>query len=253
MTRTHSILMSVAAIAAALFIAQPSYAQRIHNVVLVHGAFADGSGWQPVYQRLVRKGFKVSVVQEPETSLEADVEATRRVIDLQDGPVVLVGHSWGGQVITEAGADDKVKALVYLAALMPDVGESTEKLETMQQFQPPNHDVKKTTDDYFYLDPSKYREDFAADSPKPLADFMANSQVFLSALAFKTAAKAAAWKDKPSWMVVPDKDRTINPDLERWMAKRAGAKVIEVPGSSHTVFLSHPDTVVAVIEKAAGR
>jgi pimeloyl-ACP methyl ester carboxylesterase len=173
------------------------------------------------------------------------------VIDLQDGPVVLVGHSWGGQVVTEAGADDKVKALVYLAGLMPDVGESTEKLETMPQFPPPNNDVKTTQDGYFYLDPAKYREDFAADSPKPLADFMANSQVLLSAQAFKTPAKAAAWKDKPSWMVVPGKDRTINPDLERWMAKRAGATVIEVPGSSHTVFLSHPDIVVSVIEKAA--
>jgi pimeloyl-ACP methyl ester carboxylesterase len=229
------------------------HADTLKNVVLVHGAFADGSGWRPVYDRLVAKGFHVSVVQEPETSLAEDVAATRRVIDMQDGPVVLVGHSWGGQVVTEAGADPKVKSLVYLAGLMPDVGESTEKLETMPQFPPPNDDVKATSDGYFYLDPARFRADFAADSPRALTDFMAHSQVLLSEEAFKTPAKAAAWKDKPSWFVVPGKDKTINPDLERWMAKRAGSKVTNVPGSSHTVFLSHPDIVVSVIEAAAGR
>jgi pimeloyl-ACP methyl ester carboxylesterase len=228
-----------------------AHAEPIHNVVLVHGAFADGSGWQPVYQRLVAKGYHVSIVQEPETSLVADVAATRRVIDQQPGPVVLVGHSWGGQVITEAGADPKVKRLVYLAALMPKAGESTATLETMKRFPPPNNDVKQTADGFFYLDPAKYHADFAADSPKPLADFMAASQVYLSVAAFKAPAKTAAWETKPSWMVIPTADKTINPDLERWMAARAKAKVTEVPGSSHTVFLSHPDTVVAVIEDAA--
>ncbi|MGN6479457.1 alpha/beta fold hydrolase, partial [Luteibacter sp.] len=138
-------------------------AEPIRNVVLVHGAFADGSGWGAVYDRLVAKGYHVSIVQEPETSLEEDVAATRRVIDQQDGPVVLVGHSWGGQVITDAGADPKVKALVYLAALMPDVGESTATLETKPQFPPPNSDVKLTPDGFFYMDPTKYHANFAAD------------------------------------------------------------------------------------------
>lgn len=220
-------------------------------VVLVHGAFADGSGWRAVHDRLVAKGYTVAIVQEPETSLAADVAATRRVIDMQTGPVVLVGHSWGGQVITEAGIDPKVKSLVYLAALMPAAGESTATLETMKRFPPPNQDVKKTADGYFFLDPAKFREDFAADSSAEVAQIMASSQVMLAEAAFKTPAKASAWKTKPSWMVVPTADKTINPDLERWMAARAKAKVTEVPESSHTVFLSHPDVVVEVIEQAA--
>jgi pimeloyl-ACP methyl ester carboxylesterase len=222
-------------------------ATPIKSVVLVHGAFADGSGWKPVYDRLVAKGYSVSVVQEPETSLESDIAATRRVIDMADGPVVLVGHSWGGQVITGAGLDPKVKALVYLAALMPKPGESTATLETMPQFPPVNNDVKTTSDGkYFYLDPAKFRADFAADSPADLADVMAHSQVFLSVKAFKTPVTAAAWQTKPTWAVVPTADKTINPDLERWMYKRAHAQVTVVPGSSHTVFLSHPDLVVAL-------
>lgn len=248
--KTLSALIAVSALAAA---SMPAVAAPIRNVVLVHGAFADGSGWRAVHDRLVAKGYHVAIVQEPETSLAADVAATRRVIDQQDGPVVLVGHSWGGQVITEAGIDPRVKTLVYLAALMPKPGESTATLETMKRFPPPNTDVKQTADGYFYLDPARFHADFAADSPRPLADFMAASQVYLSVAAFKTPARAAAWQTKPSWMVVPTADRTINPDLERWMAARAKAKVIEVPGSSHTVFLSHPDVVVSVIEQAAGR
>jgi pimeloyl-ACP methyl ester carboxylesterase len=240
-------------LAAALIAAPAAAAQPIRNVVLVHGAFADGSGWQQVYQRLVAKGYRVAIVQEPETSLAADVAATRRVIDQQDGPVVLVGHSWGGQVITVAGADPKVKGLVYLAALMPKVGESTATLETMKRFPAPNQDVKTTVDGFFYMDPAKYHANFAADSPKALADFMATSQVYLAVDAFKEPANAAAWETKPSWSVIPTADKTINPDLERWMSARAKAKVTEVPGSSHTVFLSHPDLVVSVIEQAAGR
>lgn len=244
------------ALAMGLALATPATAaavEPIHNVVLVHGAFADGSGWRPVYDRLIAKGYHVSIVQEPETSLEEDVAAARRVIDLQDGPVVLVGHSWGGQVITDAGQDPKVKALVYLAALMPDVGESTATLETKPQFPPPNNDVKLTPDGFFYMDPSKYHANFAADSSADLAAFMAESQVFLSKKAFETPAKYAPWKTKPTWAVVPTADKTINPDLERWMYKRAKTKVTEVPGSSHTVFLSHPDVVVSIIEQAAGK
>ncbi|MET0937367.1 MAG: alpha/beta hydrolase [Luteibacter sp.] len=224
------------------------------NVVLVHGAFADGSGWRAVYDSLTSKGYKVSIVQIPETTLAADIEATKRVIDQQDGPTVLVGHSWGGQVITDAGVDAKVKALVYLAALVPDVGESTATLETNPKYPPPNDDVKKTADGkFFYMDFAKFRENFAADSSPALATFMAQSQVYLSVDAFGTPAKAAAWKTKPTYAVLPGADKTINMDLQRFMYDRAKAKVTTVPGSSHTVFLSHPDVVVKVIEEAAGK
>ncbi|MCB8882125.1 alpha/beta hydrolase [Acidisoma cellulosilytica] len=252
MTRFRSLLLAGAIGVMTGITGAHAIAAPIKNIVLVHGAFADGSGWKPVYDRLVAKGYKVSVVQEPETSLEADIAATRRVIDMADGPVVLVAHSWGGQVITGAGIDPKVKSLVYLAALMPKPGESTATLETMPQFPPPNNDVKTTPDgQYFYLDPAKYRADFAADSPASVANFMAHSQVFLSVEAFKTPVTAAAWQTKPTWAVLPTADKTINPKLERWMYDRAHAQVTVVPGSSHTVFLSHPDLVVSVIEKAA--
>ncbi|KJV34846.1 alpha/beta fold hydrolase [Luteibacter yeojuensis] len=227
-------------------------APAVRNVVLVHGAFADGAGWRAVHDALVAKGYKVSIVQNPETSLAADVEAAKRVIDMQDGPTVLVGHSWGGQVITEAGTDPKVKALVYLAAIVPDVGESTETLETLPQFPPPNNDVKKTADGrYYYMDPAKFRQNFAADSSAELAAFMAQSQVVLSVEAFATPAKAAAWKTKPVYAVLPGADHTVSMDLQKYMYDRAKAKVTKVPGSSHTVYLSHPDVVVKVIEQAA--
>jgi pimeloyl-ACP methyl ester carboxylesterase len=223
---------------------------HVKNVVLVHGAFADGSGWRAVYDSLIAKGYKVTMVQIPETSLEDDVAATKRALDLQDGPTVLVGHSWGGQVITDAGADPKVVSLVYLAAIVPDVGESTDMLEN-GKFPQPNGDVKETADHFYYMDPAKFQENFAADSPKALADFMAASQVPLSVKGFKTPAKAAPWKTKPTWAVLPLADKTVSMDLQRWMYARAHAKVTEVPGSSHTVYLSHPDVVVKVIESAS--
>lgn len=236
--------LALSAVASTAFAEPP-----IRNVVLVHGAFADGSGWQPVYERLVAKGYKVSVVQEPETSLAADIEATRRVIAQQDGPVVLVGHSWGGQIITDAGADPKVKALVYVAALVPDVGETTSSLHA--RIPAASKGVKKLSDGYLILDPAQFRADFAADLPKVQAEFLANSQVLIASEALDTPAKAAAWKDRPSYGIVAGADRTINPELERWMYKRAGAKVTEVKGSSHVVMISHPDKVAAVIEEAA--
>jgi len=240
------------AAAATLFAAAPAGAApapAIRNVVLVHGAFADGSGWRPVYDRLTAKGYNVSVVQEPETSLAEDIEATRRVLDLQDGPTVLVGHSWGGQIIAEAGTHAKVKALVFVAAIMPDVGESTSSLHA--RHPPASKGVKPTADGFLYLDAKDFHADFAHDLPKADADFMARSQVLVAASALDTPAKAAAWKDKPTYAIVAGGDRTINPVLERWMYQRAGAKVTEIAGSSHAVYLSHPDKVVAVIEAAA--
>jgi pimeloyl-ACP methyl ester carboxylesterase len=245
-------ISKIFAATALLAIPIAAQAEPIRNVVLVHGAFADGSGWRDVHDRLVAKGYRVSIVQNPETSLADDVAATQRVLDQQDGPTVLVGHSWGGQVITEAGMNPKVKSLVYLAAIVPDVGESTKTLETLPQFPPPNGDVKTTGDGkFYYMDPAKFRENFAADSSPALARFMAQSQVILSVAAFGTPAKAAAWKTKPSWAVLPGADKTVSMDLQRFMYQRAKARVTQVPGSSHTVYLSHPDVVVSVIEDAA--
>jgi pimeloyl-ACP methyl ester carboxylesterase len=249
MTRFRTILAAAAslvAVAGALpALAAP--AEPIKNVVLVHGAFADGSGWRGVYDILKAKGYRVSIVQEPETSLADDIAATNRVIDQQDGPVVLVGHSWGGQIITDAGVHPKVKALVYVAALAPDVGESTASL---QGRIPPATKAGKVLDGYVILDPAQFHADFAADLPKDLTDFMAASQVLIAASAFDTPAKAAAWKNKPSYGIVATEDRAIHPDLQRWMYKRAGGRVTEVSGS-HAVYISQPKAVADVIERAA--
>jgi pimeloyl-ACP methyl ester carboxylesterase len=246
-----SISLKSLAIAALLIsVALPAAAAdgRVNNVVLVHGAFADGSGWKAVAELLTKKGYKVSIVQEPETSLEDDVQATQRVLDQQDGPVVLVGHSYGGQVITVAGSDPRVKSLVYVAALMPEVGDSL--LSLVKTMPLPNEDIKSTKDGYLYLDPARFAADFAADLPKQTAAFMAKSQVLVSEKAFSAPASKAAWHDKPSFAIVATQDKALNPDLERWMYKRAGAKITEI-AASHAVYISKPQAVVDVIEKAA--
>lgn len=243
-------LKSLAVAALLISVALPAAAAdgRVNNVVLVHGAFADGSGWKAVAQLLTKKGYKVSIVQEPETSLEDDVQATQRVLDQQDGPVVLVGHSYGGQVITVAGSDPRVKSLVYVAALMPEVGDSL--LSLVKTMPLPNEDIKSTKDGYLYLDPARFAADFAADLPKQTAAFMAKSQVLVSEKAFSAPASKAAWHDKPSFAIVATQDKALNPDLERWMYKRAGAKITEI-AASHAVYISKPQAVVDVIEKAA--
>jgi pimeloyl-ACP methyl ester carboxylesterase len=222
---------------------------KVHNIVLVHGALADGSGWKGVYDRLTAKGYHVSIVQEPETSLEDDVAATRRVIAQQDGPVVLVGHSYGGELITQTGDDPKVKALVYVAAAVPDVGESLNNL--FEHIPSPTHDIKPTSDGYLMLDPAKFHADFAADLPARQADFMAESQVLVAAKTFDTPVTTAAWKTKPSYGIVAGKDLIAGADLERWMYARANLKVTEIPGASHSVYVSHPEKVASVIEDAA--
>src|SRR5258705_7147737 len=195
---------------------------RIRNIVLVHGAWADGSGWKGVYDILVKDGYNVSVVQEPETSFKDDVAATKRTLALQDGPCILVAHSYGGAVITEAGTDSSVAGLVYVAAHMPDAGEN--EADDGKRF--PNHPgksgaIKKTADGFTYLDPAQFHEYFAADLSPEQAGLMARSQVLNFADNFKAVITAAAWRSKPSWMVVAGADRTINPDLERWYATRA--------------------------------
>jgi len=217
------------------------------NVVLVHGALVDGSSWRAVYDILRKDGYRVSIVQEPLTSLDDDVAATKRVLDLQDGPVVLVGHSYGGTIITTAGANPKVRALVYVAALQPDAGESTGELAGRMPSQ--SNDIKSTKDGYLYLDPSKFAANFP-DLPKAQADFMATSQVPVSGAAFSAKVTVAAWHDKPSYAIVATQDRQLNPDLAHWMYKRSGAKVTEVK-ASHLVYISQPLAVAKVIEQAA--
>ena len=218
------------------------------NVVLVHGAFADGSGWMAVAKILEKDGFKVSVAQPPETSLEDDVAATNRTIDAMGGPVVLVGHSYGGIIITAAGNNAHVKSLVYVAAFQPDTGES---LGSLSAGKPPaSSGPKPSPDGFLYLDRADFHADFCADLPGPQADFMALSQVGLSVKAAGAPATTPAWKNKPSFAIVATNDRAINPDLERSMYKRAGSTVTEL-ASSHVAYISHPAEVAAVIERAA--
>ena len=225
---------------------------EVKNVVLVHGAWADGSGWKGVFDNLVKDGYKVTLVQEPETSFQDDVTAVKRILALQDGPSILVAHSYGGAVITEAGADPSVAGLVYVAAHMPDAGEKeSEDGKRFPSDLAKSGAIKKTPDGFTYVDPAQFHELFAADLPSDQAAFMARSQVLNFADNFSATITSAAWRTKPSWMLVAGSDRTINPDLERWYAKRAGSHTVEVPGASHSVYVSHPREVADVIESAA--
>lgn len=225
---------------------------RVRNIVLVHGAWADGSGWKAVYDILVKDGYNVSIVQEPETSFQDDVTAAKRILALQNGKSILVAHSYGGAVITEAGNDPSVVGLVYIAAHMPDAGES--EAQDGKRFPSDlskSNAIKTTNDGFTYLDPAQFHEYFAADLPDDQAAFMARSQVLNKAANFQAVITKAAWRTKPSWMLVAGKDRTINPDLERWYATRAKSKKVEVPGASHVVYISHPKEVATLIEEAA--
>ncbi|MBN8952579.1 MULTISPECIES: alpha/beta hydrolase [unclassified Rhizobium] len=234
---------------AASTIAFAAQAAEIKNIVIVHGALADGSGWRKAADILEKDGFKVTVVQEPITSLADDVAATNRVLDLQTGPSLLVGHSYGGMVITEAGNRPDVAGLVYVAAFQPDKGESLISLASSKPAGSMN--IRETKDgQYLYLDPATFAADFAADLPKDEAAFLAKSQVFAAKAAFTAKVGDPAWRAKKSWVVVATNDRSINPELERSMAKRAGSDVTEIKGS-HAVFASQPEKVAAVIEKAA--
>lgn len=228
-------------------------ADPVKNIVLVHGAWVDASGWKAVYQVLIRDGFKVTMVQEPETSFADDVTATKRIIDLQDGPTILVGHSYGGSIITEAGVDPNVIGLVYVAAHAPDVGEDEGELgkKTPSILAKTAGAVKTTPDGYTYLDPPEFPKLFAPDLPTEQAVLESHSQVLAASQVFNTPLTAAAWKTKPSWGVVAGSDQIINPDLERWYYARAKAHTIEIKGASHSVYESHPREVAAVIEEAA--
>jgi pimeloyl-ACP methyl ester carboxylesterase len=247
MTRKLGHIALAAAAAASL--AGTAEAQTVKNIVLVHGAFADGSGWRGVYDQLTARGYKVSIVQNPLTSFEDDVAATRRVLDRQDGPAILVGHSYGGSVITEAGADQKVAGLVYVAAFAPEVGQST--LDQYAEVPPPpNFKPEEQPDGFAYLNGEAFKAGFAADTTDSDAAFLRDSQVPIAMAALKAKVSTAAWKTKPSWYVVATEDGAIDPKLLRSTAKRIGAQTIEVPGS-HVVFLTQPKAVAEVIERAA--
>lgn len=236
------------------FVTTPVTAQKtpVRNIVLVHGAWVDGSGWKPVYDILLKDGYNVVVVQEPLTSYETDVMATRRIIDMQAGPVVLVGHSYGGSVISQAGVDPKVVSLVYVAAHMPDAGES--EAADGKKFPSDlakSSFVRSTPDKFNFLDPSAFPSYFAADLPKAQAEFEAHAQTLTAIANFGGIVTTPAWRSKPSWMIVAGADRIINPELERWYAKRANSHTVEISGASHSVYESRPVEVAAVIEKAA--
>ena len=244
--RSAAALVAIAATATSSGAGSASPA--IKNIVLVHGAFADGSGWVAVANILRRDGYTVSVAQPPETSLEDDVAATNRSINAMGGPVVLVGHSYGGIIITAAGNNEHVKSLVYVAAFQPDTGESLGSLAASKP--PASAGPRPSPDGFLYLDTTTFHADFAADLPAAQAAFMAQSQVGLAIKAAGAPATTPAWKSKPSFAIVATNDRSINPDLERSMYKRSGAKVTEL-ASSHVAYISHPAEVAAVIEQAA--
>ena len=222
----------------------------VANVVLVHGGFADGSGWRAVYDLLKQNGHQVSVVQNPTLSLEGDVAATRQVIDAQDGPVVLVGHSYGGAVITEAGTHENVAALVYIAAFAPDTGESVNTLIADPPPGAPVPPILPPTDGFLFLDREKFAASFAGDLPAERAAFMADSQVPWGVDALGGSITEPAWRTKPSWYLVATEDRMIPPPAQRVMSERAGSTVVEVSGS-HAIYLSQPAAVAALIEQAA--
>lgn len=243
-------IAAVVALSAATGAVTETNAQTVKNVVLVHGAFADGSGYKALYDQLVKKGYTVTVVQNPLTSLEDDVTATKLALDKQDGPAILVGHSWGGAVITEAGNHPKVAALVYIAAFQPDNGESA-----LQWFQtakpvPENGVLPPDEKGIVYYDKAKYHAGFCADLNKEEADFMYASQGAFHAKGFVTNITNAAWRNKPTFGIVATDDKSIVPDIQRNMYKRSNTKVIEIKGS-HVVFMSQPEKVAAVIIEAA--
>ena len=224
--------------------------EGVKNVVLVHGGFVDGSGWQGVYDVLKKDGYNVSVVQNPTTSLADDVAVTRRALAAQNGPAILVGHSYGGVVITEAGNDPKVAGLVYIAAFAPDKGESVSALIKNPPPGAPVPPILPPQDGYLFLDRTKFRASFAADVSADAAEFMADSQVPWGLEALNGAVSEPAWKTKPSWYLVSTEDQMIPPDAQRAMSKRAGSTVAEVAGS-HAVYVSQPKAVATLIAKAA--
>jgi pimeloyl-ACP methyl ester carboxylesterase len=256
--KTNSVSKLVKSVFAALLVlaawtavsAQSNAQSQVKNVVLVHGAFADGSGYKALYAALTKKGYNVTVVQNPLTSLEDDVAATNAVLDKQEGPVILVGHSWGGVVITEAGNHAKVAALVYIAALQPDSGENALQLVQSAPPAPENGMLPPDEKGIIYYSKEKFHAGFCADLSKEDAEFMYAAQGALYVKGLVTPITKAAWKDKPSFGVVATEDKSITPDVQRNMYKRSNTKVTEVKGS-HVIFISQPEKVAKVIVDAA--
>jgi pimeloyl-ACP methyl ester carboxylesterase len=243
-------LLAATALAACAAFSSNAQAAPAKSIVLVHGAFADGSGWKGVYEILKKDGYRVSIVQNSTESLEGDVAAARRVIDDENGSVVLVGHSYGGAVITEAGNDPKVAALVYIAAFAPDAGESVGALSAKPAPDASKPPILPPRDGALTLDRSRFPAAFAADVNPAVAAFMADSQIPWGLAAVSATITKPAWKDKPTWYVVAKNDKMIPPSAERSMAERAHAHTTEIAGS-HAVFISQPKAVAAVIEEAA--
>lgn len=222
----------------------------MNNIVLVHGGFVDGAGWDGVYRSLKKKGYNVSIVQNPTLSLADDVAVTKRTLASHEGPVILVGHSYGGAVITEAGNDPKVVGLVYITAFAPDKGESVATLIKDPPAGAPVPPILPPQDGYLFLDREKFRASFAADVDAERAAFMADSQVPWGVEALSGKISEPAWKSKPSWYLVATDDKMIPPDAQRSMSKRAGSTVVEVKGS-HAIYVSQPEAVASLIEQAA--
>jgi pimeloyl-ACP methyl ester carboxylesterase len=245
----------ISTIAAALMITAATLSPvkvnaQVKNIVLVHGAFADGSGFQNLYMILKAKGYNVSVVGNPDLGIPEDVAATQRVIDRQDGPCILVGHSYGGAIITVAGNSPKVAGLVYISAFAPDKGETLIGLLQSYPTDPLSGILPPDKNGFVWYDRAKYHSGFCADIPKPMADFMADSQLPTAVVAFTYVFNDIAWKTKPTWYIVASQDHSIPPDLERKMGKRTGGKVSEINGS-HLIFISHPEEVAKIVEAAA--
>jgi len=251
--RSNKLLISVLVLLVSLLtfstIAQ-AQTPPVKNVVIVHGAFADGSGWRKVYDILSKKGYQVTVVQNPLSSLKDDVDATNRILDKQDGPTILVGHSWGGVVITEAGVHKNVVGLVYVAAYQPDKGENTLKWASSLPVAPEFGILDPDDKGWVYYGKEKFHAGFAGDLSKSEADFLFASQQPIFAESFASPVAQAAWRDKPTYGIVATEDKSINPDIERNMYKRSNTIVTEIKGS-HVVFASHPDAVAKVIMAAS--
>ena len=222
----------------------------MNNIVLVHGGFVDGSGWEGVYQILKEDGYNVSIVQNPTISLEDDVAVTKRILAAQDGPVILVGHSYGGAVITAAGSDPKVVGLVYITAFAPDKGESVASLIKNPPPGAPVPPILPPQDGFLFLERAKFPASFAADVDAEKAAFMADSQVPWGVEALSGKISEPAWKTKPSWYLIVTDDKMIPPDAQRFMSKRTGSTVVEVKGS-HAIYVSQPKAVAALVEQAA--